>query len=194
MANIQLYYTQMKTTLLVLSCGITEDGVLGDDAQASVRIAAKLWNQDAARLIIMCGRLSYKADFVPPVSEAQAMKDYALSLGVASNGILTEAESKDTLGNAVFARLNLLDPLSIEEVLIIPGPNHSTERLEFIFNKVFADDIAYSFIERSEEWPDQQHREQKSLETLKGWLDDVKDGDVMQIYQVMRAKHPGYHI
>jgi len=178
--------------LLVLGCGINSDGTLTEDALESARMASDIWSQGVTAQVIASGSVSYKANFMPPVSEAQAVKDHAVSLGVPSDRILTEAESKDTLGNAVFARLNLLDPLGLRKVRILPGPNHSQERLEYLFRKVFGSDIEYSFVRRERDRPQEQAREQQSLIILKGLLDGIEDGDVRSVYRIMRQKHPGY--
>lgn len=178
--------------ILVLGCGIDEKGELGDDALSSVKMAADLFNQQAVQWLIFCGGVSYKADFAPPIGEAQAMKDYAVKLGIPADKILVEAGSKDTLGNAYFSKVNLLMPLGLRSVAILRGPNHSEERLRYIFQKVLGPDYKYDFILRDEVRPEERERESKSLSLLRNWLDDVKDGDDAAVYAILRAKHPGY--
>ncbi len=178
--------------ILVLGCGIDDQGELIDDARISVETAANLYQQRLAPLLILSGDISYKATFRTPVSEAQAMKDYSISLGVPANKILVETESKDTLGNAYFTKTNLLGPLALHNIAILRGPNQSEERIRYLFGKVLGPNYAFSLIERPEDRPDEVERERKSLAVLKSWLDEIEDGDDRAIYALMRSIHPGY--
>ena len=178
--------------ILVLSCGIDKHGQLTNGARNSTEIAVKLFEQSLAPLLIFSGNYSYKAGFIPPVSESQAMKDYAISLGVPSDKVLIEAESKDTLGNAYFSKMNLLRPLGLTNVSVLRGPNQSEERLRYIFDKVFGDEIVYEFTQDYDDRPEEYERERKSLAVLKNWFDATADGDSDAVYRIMREKHPAY--
>jgi len=186
--------TNQYDVLLVLGCGIDERGILSPDARTSVERAVGLFGQRTAPMLLFSGSFSYKADFVPPIGEAQAMKDYAIALGVPTDKILVEAGSKDTLGNVYFSKVNLFVPLGLHRIAVLRGPNHSVERLQFIFQKVLGDGYSYDFIQRAEIRPEEQEREREksSLIVLKKWLDDIPDGDDASIYATMRKKHPGY--
>lgn len=178
--------------LLVLGCGIDESGELIDDARLSVKIAAKLFKQQVAPLIIFTGNYSYKANFVPRISESQAMKDDAITLGIPAEKIHIETESKDTLGNAYFTKVNLLEPLALRRIAILRGPNQSEERVRYIFDKVLGQQYDYELVDRDENRPEEQKRERKSLVVVRNWLKDVEDGDEGAVYKVMCARHPAY--
>lgn len=49
--------------VIVLGCGINEDGSLPDDPRESVDIAAGLYESGRTPTVIFSGSLSYKADF-----------------------------------------------------------------------------------------------------------------------------------
>ena len=141
----------------------------------------------------MSGSVSYKADFRPPISEAQAMKDCAVNLGAPAQKILVETESRDTFGNAYFTKVNLLMPLAVRHVTVVAGPNHSAERLEYIFEKVFADKISYEFILHGDALPPAEvEREQHALQILRALFDHVPSGLDKALYEVMRTLHPAY--
>lgn len=179
--------------IIVLGCGVDATGNFGDDPKGSVKLAiSELNNSSAKTCLIMSGFVSYKADFKPSISEAQAMKDYAVSLGVASEKIFTEAESKDSLGNLLFTKVNLLEPLGIKSVSIVRGPNQTTERIQYLATKVLGSDYAIKIIAPNIERPEERKREEKSLAEAKQNLDPIADGDTNSIYKLMREKHPGY--
>ena len=172
--------------LLVLGCGLT------DDAHEITTLAVKLYNQSISNRIIFSGGLSYKATFNSSKSEAQAMKDFCIDLGVPEANIIIEEKSKDTLGNAYFTKVDILKPLDFKRIAILRGPNHSEDRINYIFNKVLGPDYNIHIIKRSEYRPEENERERKSLVVLKSWFDDVKDGDDENIYKIILKKHPAY--
>lgn len=182
-----------KHAIIILGCGIDAAGNLGSDATSSVRFGAHALDKRKDACLIMTGNVSYKATFKPSISEAQAMKDCAVSLGVPVSKIFVETESKDTLGNLFFTKQNLLLPLGIISVTIIRGPNQSNERINYLVKKVFGDEYECRLVEPDIKRPGEQEREQKSLAMAKKWLDEIADGDMNALYQLMRDKHPGYN-
>lgn len=182
-----------KNAIVVLGCGIDSSGVLNPDAENSVRLAMDELKRNPDYFLIMTGFVSYKATFKPSISEAQAMKDYAVSLCIPQDIIFVETESKDTLGNFYFTKLNLLVPLHAKNVIIIRGPNQSDERINYLATKVLADQYTFSIVHPDIERPEQRAREEESLSLARQWLDPIKDGDMSAIYQLMRNQHPGYN-
>lgn len=182
-----------KHAIVVLGCGIDAAGNLNPDAINSVQLGIDALNKSENTCLIMTGNVSYKATFKPSISEAQAMKDYAVSLGVPTNQIFVETESKDALGNLFFTKQNLLLPLNITNVTIVRGPNQSNDRINYLTSKVLGDEYTFRLVEPDIERPDEHEREQKSLTTAKKWLDEIANGDTNAIYELMRNKHPGYN-
>lgn len=178
--------------IVVLGCGIDTAGTLNPDAEGSVRLAIDTLAMHPEACLIMTGYVSYKATFTPPISEAQAMKDYAVNLGIPESKIFVEAESKDSLGNLYFTKINLLIPLDIKDILIIRGPNQSDKRIDYLATKVLGSEYAYEIIRPDIARPEEQDREEKSLRLAKQWLDPVDNGDMPAIYGLMRDRHPGY--
>jgi len=182
-----------KSAIVVLGCGIDSAGNLNPDAENSVRLALDCLAENPEYCLIMTGSVSYKATFKPSISEAQAMKDYAISLGAPPDKIFVETESKDTLGNFYFTRLNLLIPLGVSNIVIVRGPNQSDERIEYLATKVLGHQCTFSIIRPDTERPEEQPREKESLSLAKQWLASIEDGDMPVIYQLMRTRHPGYN-
>lgn len=182
-----------NNAIVVLGCGIDSMGNLGPDAKNSVHLAKRALDETPNSCLIMTGSVSYKATFKPSISEAQAMKEYAVTLGIPSNIIFVETESKDTLGNFYFTKLNLLMPLNIHTTIIVRGPNQSDERIEYLAKKVLGDTYSFKIVRPDINRPEEQDREEQSLAIATEWLDPIADGDMPAIYQLMRSKHPGYN-
>jgi uncharacterized SAM-binding protein YcdF (DUF218 family) len=177
---------------LVLACGINEDGSLPHDPIESVDIVTDLYLSNRAPLIIFSGNLSYKADSVPPQTESGAMAVYAQQSGIPSEAILIENESKDTLGNAYFTKVRYLIPGQLRSLAVVLGPNHSLERVKYIFDKVLGSEYDTTFIEHNAGREAEVDREAQSLTVLKEWLDATPSGDHASVYRIMRDVHPGY--
>jgi len=182
-----------KHAIIVLGCGIDAAGNLDPDATNSVHLGIDALSESDNTCLIMTGNVSYKATFRPSISEAQAMKDYAVSYGIPTGQIFVETESKDSLGNLFFTKQNLLIPLGITSVTIVRGPNQSSERIDYLARKILGSEYNFGLIEPNIELPGEREREQKSLAMAKKWLDEISDGDMDSIYKLMRNKHPGYN-
>lgn len=179
--------------VIVLGCGIDAAGTLGSDAMSSVQIGLDTLKQHDDACLVMSGDVSYKATFAPSISEAQAMKDFAVAIGASADQIFVETESKDSLGNLFFTKQNVLLPLGITSVSIVLGPNQSGERVAYLAKKVLGEAYDYTVIESTTRRPNESVREQASLALAKRWLGHIQDGDMQAIYHVMRSKHPGYN-
>lgn len=182
-----------KNAIVVLGCGIDSVGILNPDAENSVRLAITALENHSDYCLIMTGFVSYKAAFKPSISEAQAMKDFAVSLGVPIDKVFVETESKDTLGNFYYTKLNLLIPLHIKNIIIVRGPNQSDERINYLAHKVLGDQYTFSIVRPDIERPEEQAREKESLSLASQWLNPICDGDMPAIYQLMRTHHPAYN-
>src|SRR5690606_23091879 len=96
--------------IVVLGGGVDPDGALTGLSCTRVAHAAELFSASVAPRMILSGRCSLSQRQEPPVTEAAAMADLAEELGVPRAAMLLEEESRDTLGNAYFTRVRLLDP------------------------------------------------------------------------------------
>ena len=86
--------------IVVLGGPMNEDGTLGDETGARVRLAAALHRARYAPRIHMTGGSVPQ----PPPAAALQMREFALSLGIPPDAISVETESRSTLQNALFSR------------------------------------------------------------------------------------------
>lgn len=142
-----------------------------------------LLEQGLAPRIIMSGCCSMKLARRPQTTEAEVMRCYALSRGVASQRVLVENESADTLGNAYFTKLRHLAPRRWQRVAMVTTDIHE-ERAQWIFHKILgpAFEIEGFAAPSAELWSEQERarhaaRNRELLEITRTLLANVSDGD-----------------
>lgn len=108
--------------------------------QARVEKAVQLYDAGYAQQLIMSGCCSMTLDIRPRLTEAAAMSDYAVSLGVPAAAILLEEESVDTLGNFYFTKKNILLACSWYNIGFVSTPAHVT-RSEWLADQLLGPDF-----------------------------------------------------
>ena len=132
----------MKDAIIVLGCGVKENKDLPDNAKQRVNSAIELL--DKKTKLIFCGKYSFLAKKIPKIAEAKAMKNYAISKGIASSTIICENKSKDTIGNAYFVRLILKDK-NMFQITVVTSDYHM-RRTKYIFNKILGDEFIIEYV------------------------------------------------
>ena len=155
-----------------------------------------LFKKGLAKKIIMSGSCGFMVSYTPTKTEAKAMKEYAVSLGVPEKNILTEEDSKDTIGNAYFTRKNLLEPNNWKNIIVVTSEYH-IPRARYIFQKILRKDNRVEMIAAdshltAEEARQKSVEEEKIMALTKQWLDWIEDGDVEEITRFMTETHPAY--
>ena len=182
-----------RPVVVVLGGGINLDGTLSAELIERVDLAIELYRSHQVKTLIMCGAYSYKATEIPKLTEAQAMSNYAASLGVSTKDIFVEDKSKDTIGNAYYSKILFLEPHNWHHLIIVASPNHSHQRIEYIFKKILGDGYGFNIIPSEENnHPSNIECETKSLNLARDWLSAIKDGDDKGVYEVMVSNHPAW--
>lgn len=187
----------MTSAIVVLGKGINEDGTITREAERSVKRAAELFKTSKFDMVVMSGRWSYTMDYTPSKTEAEAMKEYAVKLGIPAESILLEEESLDTLGNAYYTKRLLDDVGGVTSITVVTVDFHR-DRSKYIFEKIFGPKIKLDFATSSTEYIDadtaRQHQEYnaRALATIKRLLDGVPSGDGERMRKVFETIHPLY--
>lgn len=83
---------------VVCGCQVEEDGTPSDLLRSRVEKAVELWKEKKVRYLIMSGAAVHNA-----YVEAEAMKQYAMELGVPEDYILEEKQAVSTYHNLMYA-------------------------------------------------------------------------------------------
>jgi len=134
------------STIVILAGGITEKGNLSKNSKKRAEKAYQIFKENPNFNVLACGKYSflYSKNNIPLKTEAEATKEYLLRLGVPEKNIFIEEKSKDTIGNAYYAKKLYFIPKKEKKLLVITSDFH-LERVGFIFRKVFGSKYQISF-------------------------------------------------
>jgi uncharacterized SAM-binding protein YcdF (DUF218 family) len=182
--------------LVVLGRGVEPDGALPLLAKQRVERAAELFAWGVAPRMIFSGRCSLMTEVQPPRTEAAAMADYALSLGIPKRALILEEESRDTVGNAYFVLRRFLEPNDWMTIRVVTSDFH-IQRTAWVFQKVLGlgYDVAFSPSpsELDHATIAARAREESDISTfLMDWLGPIPDGDPIGLARLIWQEHPGY--
>jgi uncharacterized SAM-binding protein YcdF (DUF218 family) len=130
--------------IVVLGRGIDHDGSLPKLAKQRVERAAELSAWQTAPRIIFSGRCSLMTEVIPAVTEAGAMAEYAVVLGLPREALHVEEQSRDTIGNAYFVLRDYLEPNDWTSIRVVTSDFH-IQRTAWVFQKVFGVGYDISF-------------------------------------------------
>ncbi len=147
-----------KDAIVVLGGGVHEDGSLPKIVQNRVDKGVELFRQGVAQYLILTGYKPYLLDYIPVKTEAQAMKDYAASLGIPEETILLEEKAMDTLSNAYFTKKDVLEPRGWKDITVVTSDFH-VPRSEYLFRKVLGSSYTVEMMDAKTDLPDSELEE-----------------------------------
>ena len=179
---------QSKYCIVVLGSGVTSQGDLTFMGKSRVEKGVELYKKGYAQRMLFCGGYSYMLKNPPAKTEAQAMKVYARTLGVAEQHIFLEEQSKDTLGNAYFAKL-FLEHQNWTSFYVVTS-NYHVPKTAYAFQKVFGKEFSIEIVPcltylSAEEVLERLDSEKEKIQLYKQLLADVLDGDDRMIQKKM---------
>jgi uncharacterized SAM-binding protein YcdF (DUF218 family) len=189
----------MKTpadVIIVLGGGIEHDGSLPEIARARTDRAVDLYTRGIAPRLLFSGRCGLKEPPVAPISEAAAMADRAMALGVPGENIHLEETSRDTIGNAYFTRTCFVEPNGWTRLRIVTSDFH-VPRAAMVFERILGVTYDISFtVVPTHATPQARAalaREETAIMTvLQEWLNRIDGVDPAAIEKLIRDEHPGY--
>jgi uncharacterized SAM-binding protein YcdF (DUF218 family) len=182
--------------IVVLGRGVDPDGALPVLAKQRVERAAELYAWGVAPRLIFSGRCSLMCEVEPLRTEAAAMADHALTLGIPARAVILEEGSRDTIGNAYFVLRRFLEPNDWMSIRVVTSDLH-IQRTAWVFQKVLGlgYDVAFSPSpsELDHATIAARAREESDISTfLMDWLGPIRDGDPIGLARLIWQEHPGY--
>ena len=126
--------------ILTLGNGLTDDWDIPPIVKTRLERIAKLYKKNVASKIIVSGKYSISFTInkvIPPITEAEAMKQFLIKQGINEEDILKEEESQDTIGNVYFTKIRHLQPNNFQNILLVCADFH-LKRVKFLANKILA--------------------------------------------------------
>ena len=178
-------------SVIVLANHMNEFGELNFESKARAAKAVEIFNKREISKIVTCG-WAYRDD--SDIKIADAFKSHiANTLGVNSNKIITELNSRDTVGDAYFTKINLALPLNWKSLCVVTSDYHvmrTQEIFNFIYGKNFLIEVigVNVFHDKSI-----LCSELVSTNVFRDTFLGVNMGDNLEILKRLRTLHPFYN-
>jgi len=178
------------SAIVALGNLMSKEGCLNNESASRLDVAIDAFNRQQAPYVITCG-WAYRDD--SPVTIAAAMKKYAVDKGVPADAVLTEENSRDTVGDAVFTRRNFFLPKGWDKILVVTS-NYHVARTQEIFSFVFGEQYSITVAGAdSDQTQGQMENEERSTTAFRETFTGVQVGDEAAIYTRLSESHPFYN-
>lgn len=182
----------MKSALLVLSHLLNPDRTLGEETLARAALAAHLYKQGDFACLATSG-WAYRSDLEYGIGKYVA--NYLIyEESLPKSAVISDENSRDTVGDAFFLRKNVFRNSSISSVTVVTHDYHR-ERAQEIFSSFFCPEIEVQFttVDSIYVSPAAIQRERDSLKAFRETFRDVQMHDDDAVWRVLSAKHPYYN-
>ena len=177
--------------VIVLANQMDANGILNFESIARANMAVKLLNTGNIPHIVTCG-WAYRRE--TKINIADAFKEYLIDrLSVDSNKILTEINSRDTVGDAIFTKINLANNLSWRKILVVTS-NYHVRRTEEIFNFIYGNNFSVNVFGVDVDFSNSTlDNELASTEAFRKTFFGIEKGKDDEIFKRLYEKHPFYN-
>ncbi|PIN75687.1 hypothetical protein COV18_02460 [Candidatus Woesearchaeota archaeon CG10_big_fil_rev_8_21_14_0_10_37_12] len=183
--------------IMVLGRGIKPDGSLPNGPQLRGMLAVSLFKKGFADNVLLSSKYWAFQNFVPPITEAEAMKRFVTKLGVHESKIVKQEISEETIGEAFFNKINVVDKNGWKKLIVVTSEDH-LERTKYIFKRVFGPEYELQFaatksgltkdlLERTEKL------ERKGLKFARNHLEKITPGNNEELKKMIFKKHLVYN-
>lgn len=129
---------QVYDVIITLGNGFTDNWGVPATVENRLRSVAYLYNHKVSNKILLSGGYSISWDVAgikPPTTEALEMKKMLLTFGVPESALFLEEQSKDTISNFYFSKVNFLKPNNWKNILVVCTDIH-LRRVKFLSKKI----------------------------------------------------------
>jgi uncharacterized SAM-binding protein YcdF (DUF218 family) len=179
----------MRDAVIVLANLMNAAGHLNNESLSRLSLACELVRAGEAPVLVTCG-WAYRND--SDIRIADAMAQHATQyMRLDKSQIIIEPHSRDTVGDAVFTKRNLVNSYSLDNVLVVTTAYHVKRTCE-IFSFIYGRSVDVVGAEGQNSMA-RMESEAKSLAAFRSTFDGVPMGDDQAIYQRLITAHPFYN-
>ena len=177
--------------IIVLANHMDANGVLNLESIARAKKAVEIFNEKNIPYLVTSG-WAYRKD--SEIKIAVAFKHYLVeNLHVNPKKILTELNSRDTVGDAFFTKINLAVPLSWKKICVVTS-NYHVERANEIFNLIYGNKFLINTYGADVIHDDSVvNNELSSINIFRKTFLGVEIGNDNQILSRLQEAHPFYN-
>jgi uncharacterized SAM-binding protein YcdF (DUF218 family) len=180
-----------NSVIIVLGNWMEKSGQLNKESSDRLDLAIEIFRNNKYSFMVTCG-WDYRDD--SNIAIADAMRSYVINNSDISNElVLTEKNSRDTVGDAVFTKINIVKKRSLNNLLIVTSDYHVL-RTHKIFSYVYGEKFIVNVIgSKTNNKKELSESEDKSLNQFYKTFNGVKSGDDDLIYKRLFEEHPYYN-
>lgn len=183
--------TTKPDVVIVLANEMDVNGVLNSESKVRAEKAVQIFNDTDIPHLVTCG-WAYRKD--SNIRIADAFKAYMVEkLGVDSRKVITELNSRDTVGDAFFTKANLSLSLAWNRICVVTSDYH-VSRTQEIFNFIYGTNFVIDVIGANIIHDESVLRyELSSTKVFRETFLGVNSGNDSQILERLRERHPFYN-
>ena len=180
-----------NSIIIVLGNLMDKSGQLNKESCSRLDLAIDVFRKNKYSFMITCG-WDYYAEY--NIAIADAMKSYIVNNSHISHElVLTETNSRDTVGDAIFTKINIVKKKSLNNLLIVTSDYH-VFRTHTIFSYIYGEEYIVKVIGvKTNKKKELSEREDKSLNVFYKTFNGIKSGDDVLIYKRLCTDHPYYN-
>lgn len=168
-----------------------KNGFLNFESKSRAAKAVEIFNEYEISYIVTCG-WAYRSD--SNIKIAEAFKTYLVDeMGVNPGKVITEVNSRDTVGDAFFTKVNHASRLNWRSVCVVTS-NYHVARTNEIFNFIYGDDYSVEVVGTPIDYDESTlNHEIASMDAFKKTFTGVTMGSNAEILERLRERHPFYN-
>ena len=174
--------------LVILSHLMDHAGKLGDESKDRANLAIEIFRKDNVELILTIG-WAYRNEIDLPIG--LSVREYLLSKGISDHHIKTDINSRDTVGDAIFCKVNFVDVYDIDQLFIVTSDYHVL-RTQLIFESVMPIGIEVFGCDTSSNF-DFKSSEANSLAAFRKTFEHTNFQSNDCLLETLRKSHPFYN-
>lgn len=175
--------------IVVLSHLMDCNGKLEDESIKRANLAIDTFRKKNNIDFILTIGWAYRKDIFIPIG--LSMRKYLISKGVNEDFIKTDINSRDTVGDAVFSKINFIDIYDVDKLYIITSDYH-VMRVQEIFELIMPIDIEVLGCDTSEILLS----DSSEIDSLLAFRETFKHTNFKSndsLLETLRSKHPFYN-
>jgi len=176
---------------VVLGGGIDQSGQLLAASRHRLRVAIRLRTELGGPPLVLSGGWGLFDPRPKGTTEAEAMRSDAVADGVPADQVVVETLSRDTIGNALYVRQQVVGPRGWRHLVVVTSDFHLA-RAEYVFRRVLGPDywVEMHGVTGGEISDSVKVWERGMLALCTKWFGSVADGEAA--VEIIERIHPLY--
>ena len=175
--------------IVILSNLMDSDGSLNSESKARADLAIDMLNSRGGIDFILTIGWAYRQDSDRPI--AISVRDYLMSKGVNDNIIKSDINSRDTVGDAIFSKINFVDIYAVDRLSVVTSDYH-VNRAKQIFQTIMPINVEVHGCKTFNNVISEQS-ESDSISVFQKTFEQTNFQSDNSLIETLRSNHPFYN-